>query len=72
MNKSVILFNSTNYAIWAQNELKENQIFAKMINVPRHLSSDCGYCVEIETINKEEVEKILNKNKIDFEKIVGI
>ncbi|MCF7794593.1 MAG: DUF3343 domain-containing protein [Candidatus Cloacimonetes bacterium] len=72
MNKSVILFHSTNYAIWAENELKEKNLFSKLISVPRHLSSDCGYCVEIEASDKEMVEKILNTKNIDFEKIVDL
>lgn len=72
MNKSVILFHSTNYAIWAQNELRENDLFAKMISVPRNLSSDCGYCIQFETDDKEKVEKILHEKKIDFEKIVDL
>ena len=67
--KAVILFHSTNHAIWAENELKENEISSKMISVPRHLSSDCGYCVRIDVDYREKASSILNANNIEFEKI---
>ena len=67
--KSVILFHSTNHAIWAENELKNSEIACKMISVPRHLSSDCGYCIQIETENIKKATDILNSNNIEFEKI---
>ena len=67
--KAVILFHSTNLAIWAEDELKCNKIVCKMISVPRYLSSDCGYCVEIDAEDKEKATDILNSNKIEFEKI---
>lgn len=67
--KAVILFHSTNHAIWAENELKSHKIVCKMISVPRHLSSDCGYCVQINAEDKEEAINLLNTNNIEFEKV---
>lgn len=67
--KAVILFHSTNHAIWAENELKENEISCKMISVPRHLSSDCGYCVQIDADDGEKASSILNANNIEFDNI---
>jgi hypothetical protein len=67
--KAVILFHSTNHAIWAENELKENEISCKMISVPRHLSSDCGYCVQIDADDRGKASSILNANDIEFERI---
>ncbi|MCD4819775.1 MAG: DUF3343 domain-containing protein [Candidatus Cloacimonetes bacterium] len=67
--KGVVLFHSTNHAIWAENELKNYKIACKMISVPRYLSSDCGYCIQINADDKEKVIIILNKNNIEFEKI---
>ncbi len=67
--KAVILFHSTNHAIWAENELKNHKIVCKIITVPRHLSSDCGYCVQIDSENIENATDILNLNKIEHEKI---
>ena len=70
--KAVILFHSTNLAIWAEDELKSNKIVCKMISVPRHLSSDCGYCIQIEVKDKEKAIDILNTNNIEFEKIESL
>lgn len=67
--KAVVLFHSTNNAIWAENELKSYEIACKMISVPRHLSSDCGYCLQIDDDDREKVGNILNTNNIEFEKI---
>lgn len=69
MKKSVILFHSTNYAMWAAAELRKSNIDCKMISVPRHLSSDCGYCIQIKLEDRSETEEILNQQKIDFDKI---
>ncbi len=68
--EAIILFHSTNYAIWAQNLLKENNIDCKMIPVPRDLSSDCGYCVRISPEDSEQAEKILNDNDVEFDSVV--
>lgn len=67
--KSVILFHSNNYTIWAKSELKKNSIKGKMISVPRNLSSNCGYCLEINSDDENKAEKILNQKNIEFDKI---
>jgi hypothetical protein len=69
MDKSVILFHSTNYALWAAEELKKNDIACKMISVPRRFSTDCGYCVQINFSDRLDAENILQYNKIDFDRI---
>ncbi|KQC03172.1 MAG: hypothetical protein APR54_09640 [Candidatus Cloacimonas sp. SDB] len=70
--KSVILFDSTNLALWAEEILKENDITAKMISVPRKISSDCGYCVMIDSTQKQQAEKLLLKYNIDHNEIADL
>lgn len=70
--KSVILFHSTNYALWASDELHNRDIKSDLISVPRHLSSDCGYCVQIYTNDRESAAEILTEQKIDFDDIVDM
>lgn len=72
MQNSVILFYSTNYAIWASEVLKTKNIENKMIPVPRELSSDCGYCVKIKNGDNTKVEKILKDNNIEYDRIAHI
>jgi hypothetical protein len=69
---SVILFNSSNYAIRASNILKKNEIEHKMIPVPRHLSSDCGYCVRISSVDETAVRDLFEKTAVDFERFEKI
>ena len=57
--ESVILFHSSNYAMWAADVLKKADIEYKLIPVPRDLSSDCGYCVRINTDIADRVNEIL-------------
>jgi hypothetical protein len=40
-----------------------------MIPVPRHLSSDCGYCVRVNNENVREIEEILKSSGIEYEGI---
>jgi len=69
---SVILFHSTNYAIWASNTLKKNNFNHKMIPVPRHLSSDCGYCVRFNRPDKEKIRELLENTGVEFDRIEDI
>lgn len=72
MEYSVILYHSTQYAIWTGKLLKQSGLYYKMIPVPRHLSSDCGYCVRIKSENKGEVELILKSAGIEYHGIEAI
>ncbi len=69
---SVILFHSNNHSIRMSNILKKKGIDHKMIPVPRHLSSDCGYCVRIKSSDRETVLKIIEENNVEFDKIEEI
>ncbi|MBN1497932.1 MAG: DUF3343 domain-containing protein [Spirochaetes bacterium] len=72
MDYSVILFHSTNHAIWTSKLLKKSGFYHAMIPVPRHLSSDCGYCVKIETDRASEIEPMLHSAGVEFQKILPI
>ena len=72
MKKYIILFHSTNQAMWAADLLKEKGIHHKMVPVPRHLSSDCGYCIEISVEDKQIIEVELKDSSVEFDKIVSI
>jgi hypothetical protein len=66
----VILFHSTSYAIWTSKILKKKGIAHKMIPVPRHISSDCGYCVRILRKDAEKIREAIEKNQIEYEDIL--
>ncbi len=69
---SVILFYSNNYALWTARILKKAGYFNKMTPVPRHLSSDCGYCVKINSTDYHPVEVIVKEKKIEYDRIEAL
>ena len=69
---AVILVYSISHAIRIEGMLKKEGINARMIPVPRHLSSDCGSTVRIPGIAKENCEKLLRECNIEFIDIVDL
>lgn len=69
---AVVLFFSTNYAIWASDELKRAGIPFKMIPVPRHLSSDCGACLQIERSDADRVRALLAARSIEHDRFENL
>jgi hypothetical protein len=66
-----VLFKSVNQTMWADKILKEEVIPHKLIPVPRHISSDCGVCLRIDSSQEEHVRTIL-VNVEGFTEIVHI
>jgi len=63
----ICLFESVNHALRAEKEVLKKGIPAKLIPVPRSLSSDCGICLRYPIAFHTEVAKLLlGKLKVDF------
>ena len=58
--RSVVLFDSVSAALAAEKALKETDIAFKLIPVPKHISSDCGVCLRIETADAGKVKSVLD------------
>jgi hypothetical protein len=71
-SESVILFPSTNYAIWADRELAKAEIPHKLAPIPRNLSSSCGYCIRIGSSLSDSVSELFRERGIEIEGIVEI
>jgi len=56
----VVLFHSVSYALKAEKILKARNISYKLIPVPRHISSDCGFCVRFPSRLHEQVADALH------------
>lgn len=69
---SVILFHSGSNAMWTSKLLKKNTIDHKIIPIPRNLSSDCGYCVRINTDDADKAREIIEEKGIEYDRIVGL
>jgi hypothetical protein len=63
--RSVILFRSVSAALAAEKVLKETDIAFKLIPVPKHISSDCGVCIRIETSDAERARAAVD-GKVNF------
>jgi len=68
MPEAVILFHSSNHAMWAAETLKEAGIRCKLTSVPRHLSSDCGYCVRLAGDDLDAARRVLEREHIEFDR----
>lgn len=69
MSKAYVLFFSTNHAMWAEEVLKTRGIEARVVSVPRHLSSDCGYCLEITESLAEETVSALETEGVEYDRV---
>jgi hypothetical protein len=66
---AVILVPSTSYALKAERALEQAGIACKLIPVPRQLSSDCGSCVRVFKVEKEQARQTLITAKIEIEAV---
>ena len=64
---SVVLVPSVSHALRSERVLQRAGIPCKLIPVPRHLSSDCGVSVRIETADLERTVQALEGVSADVE-----
>ncbi len=69
---AVILVYSISHAIRIEGLLKKNGIAAKMIPVPRHLSSDCGSTVRIPCAANDTCMQLLGNGNVEYIDIVDL
>jgi hypothetical protein len=58
-NFGVVLFHSVHGALKAEKVLLSAGVQHKLIPVPRHLSSNCGFCLRFNWGDRETVEHLL-------------
>jgi len=63
----VILVYSTSRAIRAEKVLFQAGIECKLIPVPRHLSSNCGVCVRIQSADQQAALSALERARVEIE-----
>jgi uncharacterized SAM-binding protein YcdF (DUF218 family) len=69
---TVLLMQSTSHAIRAEQVLYRAGISAKLIPVPRHLSSDCGVCIRIRRSDVEAAREALQAAGVAIEAVHSI
>ncbi|MGM0410137.1 MAG: DUF3343 domain-containing protein [Bacillota bacterium] len=65
-------FYSTHLALEFERSLKAEDIFVKLIPVPRKISSSCGLAGKIKEEDLSKVKVICDENKIEFEEIYKV
>jgi hypothetical protein len=68
----VVLFHSVQGAIGAEKLLVAAGVAHKLIPVPRHLSSDCGFCLRFTWTDRDRVESVLSGARLGVERIVAL
>jgi len=68
----VVLFRSVQGALGAERLLVAAGVAHKLIAVPRHLSSSCGFCVRFAWGDRERIERLLPGDRLGVEGIVGL
>lgn len=62
----VIVFKSTFLTFKAERALKAASIPCKIVTKPRHVSSDCGLAVRIDTADEQRVKSLMQESGIEY------
>ena len=65
-------FYSTHLALEFERILKSEDMYVKIMPVPRKISSSCGLAGKIEEEDLPKVKEICNENSIEFEEIYKV
>jgi hypothetical protein len=68
----VVLFHSVQGALGAERLLVGAGVMHKLIPVPRHLSSNCGFCLRFNWVDKELVEGLLSGVNLGVEGVLAL
>lgn len=69
---AVVLVHGTSHAIRAEHLLHRAGIVCKLIPVPRHLSSNCGTCVQIDRDQVDAARRVLQEGRLEIEGVHDI
>jgi hypothetical protein len=70
--RSVILFFSSNHAIWAARVLAANGTAAKLVPTPKQLSSECGHAVEVAAADAPGAAEALAARGVPFDRVAEL
>lgn len=65
----VVLFQLVHGALAGERRLIAGGIDHKLTTVPRHLSSNCGFCLRFARADKEKVAEMLDGEALGVERI---
>lgn len=62
-------FDTISEALRFEKELKNSNIYVKLMPVPRRFSSSCGTCAAIEKNDLEEVELLISEKNLIYHEL---
>ncbi|MEJ5185633.1 MAG: DUF3343 domain-containing protein [Candidatus Geothermincolales bacterium] len=65
----VVLFHGTHWAIKAESAARQEGITARLIPIPREMSSDCGVCLRHLAEDTERLLEVMSKNGIKYDRV---
>jgi hypothetical protein len=68
----VVLFHSVHGAIRAEKLLAAAEVTYKLIAVPRHISSNCGFCIRFDWTDRDTVKRLLFRADLGVEDVVAL
>ena len=71
-NKLVITFHTSSMAFATEKACKIEKLVGMLISAPRKLSADCGISYSTDTKNKPQLLSILEKYKIEYDRMVEL
>lgn len=66
---SVLIFYTSNHAFRAEKLLKQAELACKLVPVPRHLGSECGVCLRLETATVESALALLKTGRVEIDRV---
>ena len=69
---AVVLTHASSHAIRAEHVLRQAGLETRLMPVPRHLSSDCGVCVQIRAEDTAQAEEVLRKNRVPYDRVEAL
>lgn len=70
--KLLMTFKSTHSALRFEKVIKDNNLYTRMVPVPRQISTSCGIAGKIEEEEMKEIIDICREHKLDFDKICKV
>ena len=66
---AVILVHATSHAIQVERVLQDHDLGVKLIPTPRHLSSDCGAAVRVESSQIDRLRQLLDAAGAPYDRV---
>ena len=71
-SRGVILFFSSNHAIWAERVLREAGLAVRLIPTPKELSSECGHALEAAAARLGDASAALAARGVPFDRVAEL